>query len=246
MVVECNHVRRCGAACRWPDTQADPGGLQRPDGRHAPRRPRPDHRLDCAADHRGRPRRPRPPVVGGHRLPVDHHRQHAALREAVRHLRPPTDVPVGHRHLRRRIGPVRALPGHAPTHRVSRRPGDRSRWPDGHGVRHHRRHRLAPGARPLHRLPGGGLRSCFRRGTTARWVLRRQPHVAMGLLRQRADRDRRPGHHELRAAPTLRPPGPRDRLRRSGTARGRGSRRCCWVWYGAAASTRGARRSSSV
>ena len=66
--------------------------------------------------------------------------------------------------------------------------GNRRRRPDGRRAGDHRRHRPAARARPVHGADRRGLRRRLGRRAAARRVPRRHPLVALGLLRQPADR----------------------------------------------------------
>ena len=76
------------------------------------------------ADHH-RPRRQRPLHVGVHRLPADLDDQRPALRQAVRPVRPATDLPVRHRRVHGRLAAGRPVAGDVAARRRSRRPGPR-------------------------------------------------------------------------------------------------------------------------
>ncbi len=91
------------------------------------------------------------------------------------------------------MGELIALPGAA---------GARRRRADGRRARDHRRHRPAARARPLPGLHGRRLRDRVRRRAAARRLLRRQPLLALGLLRQPAGRDPR-ARRDRRRAPEL-------------------------------------------
>ena len=165
-------------------------GLRRADAGHVPGRARPDDRLDRAADDRRRPRRPRPPVVGRHLVPARRHGLDADLRQARRHVRAQARVPGGDPHLPRRLDARRAQPDDGPADRLPRPAGHRRRRPDGRRAGDHRRHRPAARARPVHGPDRRGLRRRLRRRAAARRLPRRHPLVALGLLRQPADRHR--------------------------------------------------------
>ena len=80
--------------------------------------------------------------------------------------------------------------------RLPRAAGHRRRRPDGRRAGDHRRHRPAARARPLHGPDRLGVRRRLGRGAAARRLPRRQPLLALGVLREHAgrrarDRDRR-------------------------------------------------------
>ena len=84
---------------------ADP---RRAAARHVAGRARPDHRLDRAADHRGRPARWVAPGLGRHRLPAGLDGVDAAVGQARRPVRAEDLLPGRDRDLRHRFGAVRA------------------------------------------------------------------------------------------------------------------------------------------
>src|SRR5690606_13611141 len=109
-LVEYNHV---GCACGRPGaahSSSDPCRVQRAHGRDVAGRARPNDRVDGVADDRGGAGWAGPLVVGGDGLPVDDDGEHAAVREAVGHLRAPADVPGGDRDLRDRVDAVWPVP----------------------------------------------------------------------------------------------------------------------------------------
>ena len=128
---------------RVSDSQADPGGDGRPDGRHVPRRPRPVHRRHRAPPHHQRARRPEQAELGRHGLPADPDRLDAVVGQDLRPLRPQADLPGRDRDLPDRLPAVRARAEHRAADRLPRRPGPRRRRPVRAGARHHGRHRAA-------------------------------------------------------------------------------------------------------
>ena len=95
------------------------------------------------ADHRARLCGRRKPHLGGHRLSAGRDRRHAALRQALRHLRPPARAARRHRDLRRRLDRLRARAHHAGADRGARAAGPRRRRADRAVADHRRRRRLA-------------------------------------------------------------------------------------------------------
>ena len=154
--------------------------LRRPDARDAACRARPDHRRHRAADHRARPRRRGAPVLGGHRLPARLDRDHAAVGQARRPVRPQDPVHRLHRHLPDRLRPVRHRAEHGPADPVPRRAGRRRRRPDGARAGDHRRRRTAPRPRQVPGRVRRRLRRRQRRRPAARRLLRRQPDAGAG------------------------------------------------------------------
>ncbi len=111
--------------------------------------------------------------------------------------------------LSRSMGELVALPRAAGDRRGrahGRRPGD------------HRRHRPAARARPLHGPDRLGLRRRVGRRAAARRLSRRVDLVALGVLREHADRRRRGARRRLQAAPA--------HARRSTTSSTRSAPRC--------------------
>ena len=103
-------------------------------------------------------------------------------------LRAQAGLPGGDPDLPRRLDARRALAVDGRADRLPRAPGDRRRRADGRRAGDHRRHRPAAGARPLHGPDRLGVRGRVGRRAAARRLLRRQPLVALGLLRQPAGR----------------------------------------------------------
>ena len=184
---------RAGHRSRGCDRVAPAGAadLRRAPARPAAGRTRPDDRLDRAADHRRRARRARPSVLGRHGVPADRDGFRAALRQARRSLRAQDRPPGRDRDLPRRLGTLRPLAEHGPADRLSRRAGARRRRADrGHAGRR-RRHHPAARARQVPGLLRRGVRAGDDHRPAARRLLRRQPELALDLLRQPAGGDRR-------------------------------------------------------
>ena len=197
-------------------------GLHRAHARHVPRRARPDDRLHRAADDRRRPRRPRPPLLGRHGVPARLDRLDAALRQARRHVRAQARLPRRDPDLPRRLDARGPEPVDGPADRVPRAPGNRRRRPDGRRAGDHRRHRPAARARPLHGPDRLRVRRRLGRRPAARRLPRRQPLVALGLLREHADRSGRRGDRRPAAPPPHPADAPSDRLSRCRAAQRRG------------------------
>ena len=134
---------------RLPQPPADPRRDGGPDGRHVPRRARPEHRRHRAPPDHLRARRPRQALVGGDGLPARRHRLHAAVGQDLRPLRPRLLFQIAIVHVRHRVAGLGLLAEHRPADRLPRGPGPRRRRPDGPRAGHHRRRHPAPGARPL-------------------------------------------------------------------------------------------------
>ena len=167
---------------------AHPRHLRRAPARPAARVARPDDRLDRAADDRRRPRRDRAPLVGRDRVPARVDGRRAAVREARRPLRAQARPPDRDRDLPRRLGALRPEPEHGRADRLPRAPGARRRRADRDDDGGRRRPRPAARARPLPGLLRRRLRRLDGDRAAARRLLRRQPLVALDLLRQPADR----------------------------------------------------------
>ncbi len=129
--------------------------------------------------------------MGRDELPARVDRRRAALRQARRSLRPEDRPAGGDRDLPRGLGPVRPEPEHVPADRLPSAPGVRGRRADRRDDRGDRGRRLTARARPLPGLLRRGLRRVDRDRPAARRLLRRQPLVALDLLRQHPDRARR-------------------------------------------------------
>ena len=201
-------ARDLDAERRLPQPPPDPRRHRRPDGRHVPRRARPEHRRRRAAQDHLRARRAGQAVLGRHRLPAHLDRGHAAVGQDLRPARPAADLPGRDRRLPGRLGHLRLrLPAlerarplrHRRHDRRPRGPGPRRRRPDVAGARRHRRRHPAARARqvpgPLRRR----LRRLLGRRSPARRSLHRPPRLGVDLLHQPADRRRRPGRHLVRA-----------------------------------------------
>ena len=189
----------------------------------------------------------------------------AAVREARRSLRPQARPPVRARALPRRLGAVRAGAEHAAADRVQSDPGARRRRFARRGDGRRRRPCRASRPRPLPGPVRRRVRHRGRRRSAARRLLRRQPLLAVDLLRQPAarpcraggDRDRfplaagddaapdrlarhdRPRGRAVRRDPLHQPRRHELRLGRAGNARGDRRRRCA---ARAVPARRGARR----
>ena len=137
---------------------ADPDDPLRPDAGHVPGRARPDDRQHRDPHDRRRPARPVRPGVGHHGVPDHLDDLDAALRQALRHLRPQAVVHVRDHDLRRRIGAVRAVDVDVHARRVPRVPGHRRRRPVLAGAGDHRRHHPAARAGAVPGLLPGRLR----------------------------------------------------------------------------------------
>ena len=90
-----------------PQPPADPGGDGRPDGRHVPGRPRPEHRRRRPAQDHLRAGWPGQAVLGRHGVPADLDRGHPALGQDLRPARSPADLPGRDRGLPDRLGHLR-------------------------------------------------------------------------------------------------------------------------------------------
>ena len=95
------------------------------------------------------------------------------------------------RDLPRRLGALRDQPEHDRADRLPRAPGARRRRPAGDDAGRRRRHRPAARARQVPGLLRRRVRRLDRDRPAARRLLRRQPLLALDLLRQPADRARR-------------------------------------------------------
>ena len=134
----------------------------------------------------------REPVLGRHRLSADLDRGGAALRQALRHPRPPRDDARRHRPVHRGLGGLR---GRARHDHADPRPR-----PAGHRRRRHpaalpvgdRRRGRAARARPLPGLYGRGVGDLGRRRPGARRRAGRASALVADLLDQRAARARAP------------------------------------------------------
>ena len=165
--------------------------LRRPDAGDVAGGARPDDRLDRAADDRQRPRRPRPPVLGRHRLPagLDGRRRRsgassATCTDARRSSRPPSSSSSSARHCAawRQSMPqliaFRALQGAR-----RRRPDGRAQAIIGDIVPPRERGRTRACSAPSSRSRPSPARCSAASSST---------HLlALGLLRQPADRHRR-------------------------------------------------------
>ncbi len=185
---------------------------------HVPGRPRPEHRLHLDPHDRGRPARPEPAGLGHDGLPDHRDDLDAALRQALRPLRPQTVLPVRHRGLRRRLGALHPVDLDVRARRVPRAAGPRRRRSDEPRAHDHRRHRPAAGARPVPGLLPRRLRDLERDRPGRRRLLRRHDldhrdrRLALGLPRQRPDRHRRLHRRVAGAEPAPQPARAADRL----------------------------------
>ena len=190
---------RAGAAC--------PSDLRGAAARAAARLARPDDRLDCAADDRRRPRRSQHLswVVTAYLLASTvsaRSTASSATSTAARSFSRPRSCSSWSARC------CAGSPEHDPADRVPRGAGPRRRRPDGADDGGSRRHLLAARTRPLPGLLRRGLRRLDRDRAAARRLLRRQPLLALDLLRQRAarrggagrDRDRLPRPQRARPA----------------------------------------------
>ena len=146
-----------------------------------------EHRQHRAAHHRGRARRPRADRVGRHRLPAHVDGGNAAVRQALRPLRPPTPLPGRDRRVPRRLGALPACPRRwcSSSSRVAcRASAAAASWPWRSSIIGD----VVP-PRERGRYTGFftvGVRRRQRGRPAARRLLRRQPHVAVDLLHQHA------------------------------------------------------------
>ena len=188
-----------GSECAEPDGGSRPrpeppredGGPLRRHARVVPRRARPDDRGPGSADHRDRPRRQRSLRLVDHDLPADQHHQRPVLGQAVGPVRPQADLHDRHRHLPGRLRPVRAQPEHGDADPLPRYPGHRRRFVVPGGARHHRRHVHAGRTRQVPGAVRGGVRHRLRRRPARRRLPDRAGQLALDLLRQHPDRNRR-------------------------------------------------------
>ena len=123
------------------------------------------------------------------------------LRKARRHGRPQAGLPGGDPHLPRRLDARRSLPVDGRADRLPRAAGSRRRRADGRRAGDHRRHRPAARARALHGPDRIRVRRRFGRRAAARRLPRRQPVLALGLLREPARRRARSADRDHAAAP---------------------------------------------
>ena len=178
---------------------------------HVPGRARPDDRQHVDPHDRRRPVRPLDPGLGDHGVPDHLDDHHADLRQARRPLRPQEAVHVRDLGLHHRLGDVRLRELDVRAGGVPCVPGDRRRRPLHAGAGDHRRHRVAAGARQVHRLLHGDVRHLERARSGHRRLLRRaggdprRDGLALGLPRQRPDRHRRPGRGVPDAPPQAHP-----------------------------------------
>ena len=194
---------------------ADPHGADGPDDGHVPRGARPDDRLERDPHDRRRPARALGAGLGHDGVPDHLDDLDAALRQALRQLRPQAVLPVRDQRVHHRLGGLRLRHVDVHARGVPRVPGARRRRPDVACAGDHRRHRRAARARPLPGLHPRGLRALERARARDRRVLRghvEHPHdlrLALGLPRQRADRTgrarRRLAHPEHPAQPAPAP-----------------------------------------
>src|ERR1035437_611242 len=217
------HHQQAGAGrwCRAHHFHSSPdhGHPVRADDRHAAGSPRPDDRVHGPADHCRRPRRAPAPVLGRDGLPARIDSLHPVVRQDLRPLRSQAGIPFCHRRVPHRIGAGRIVDADVGAHRGPRDTGARRRWPDGVGLRDHRRCHSTSRTRPLPGLLRCGVRGLLGRGPAARWVLRRAPVLALDLLHQHPSGHHRPGRHRPSTArAAARPPRAQHRLPRRGPA----------------------------
>ena len=190
-------------------------------GRRLPRRPRPDRRRArrCRGSSRDL-RRQRALHVGDHRVPADGDDQRSDLRQAVRPVRTPADLPVRHRRSfmlgSLLCGPVPARCGSsscpAASRASARAPCSRSRWRSS--------------ATCSRRPSAAGTRACSARCSACRSLIgpahRRAHHrhhrLALGVLRQPADRRVRPASSSGGTCPPTTWAGERPRIDYLGAA----------------------------
>ncbi len=190
---DCGHSdrgERSGARPRAARQVRDP---RRDPSRDVPGRSRSDDRGPGPAEDRHRAQGRRLLHVGCHDLPGHEHDHRADLREAVRPLRPATPAPDRYHVVPDRFGPVGPEPDDVAADPVPGPPGSRRgrAVPDRPGG-----HRRSLHARRAGQVPGplrSGLRDRIPDRAGSRWVPHRQLQLALGVLRQPADRDRGPG-----------------------------------------------------
>ncbi|CAA9238632.1 MAG: Uncharacterized MFS-type transporter, partial [uncultured Blastococcus sp.] len=177
--------RRAGRRGRLhaPSDRADHA---RPGHRHVPRGPGPDRRLDRDPHDRRRPAGLRPAGLGDDGVPDHLDDHHPALREALRHLRPPAVLPLRHRRLHPGLPGLRVRHDDVPARGLPGAAGHRRRRPDVAGAGHHRGHRAAAGAVEVPGLLHGRVRYVERPGPGHRWLPRR-PRLPAGLRRLALD-----------------------------------------------------------
>lgn len=188
-----------GSDERPPDTHSHarparltPARRLRTDARHPPGDARRTDRQHRTAHDRGRSRRPGPLLLVGDGVPAHHGRRHPPLGQARRPLRPQGRLHRLRAALPDRDGAVRPGAEHGAAHRLPGRPGSRRGRPDGRGARGHRCAGAPTGARP-HPVDGGRhAAGGVRRRPPARRIHHRLHGLALGFLRQRPHRHRRP------------------------------------------------------
>ncbi len=182
------------------DRTAGRTDLRGPDAGRAAGIARLDDRGDRAADDRRRPRGNLEALLDRHRLSARLDRDHSDLRQARRHLRPQARASGRARDLPRRLGALRAQPEHDRADRVPRRPGARRRRAPRDDPGGDRRHRLPARTRPVLGFHRRHIRDRNRARAADRRLDRRPRLVALDLLREPADRDRRLRRAATRAA----------------------------------------------
>ena len=116
---------------------------------------------------------------------------------------------------------LRPLADDDPADPLPRTPGSRRGRADRRRAGDPRGHHPAAAARPLHGPDGRRLRGLVRRGPAARRLPRRQPLVALGLLREHADRGARARDRDYAAPPARPAHAAHDRLPRRRPSRRR-------------------------
>ena len=111
-----------------------------------------------------------------------------AVRQARRPLRPQDRAPGRDRAVPDRLGALRPVPEHDRADRLPRPAGVGRRRADGHHDGGRRRHHRAPGPRQVPGLLRRGVRRRHGDRPAAGRLLRRQPVLALDLLRQPAAR----------------------------------------------------------
>ena len=163
--------------------------------------------------HSRQPRRDRAALVGRHCVPAGLDDHDAGRGEARRRLRTEARAPGRPDRLPRRVGAVRAQPEHARADRVPGGAGAGRRRTVGQRAGGDRRRRLSAGARTLLRADWRRLRRIDGGRPAGRRAARRPSLVALDLLCQPADRDRRVRRPPGGSARPLPDDSPRHRLR---------------------------------
>ncbi len=137
--------------------------------------------------------------MGGHGLPAHRHGRDAALRQARRHLRPPSADADCDCAVRPRLGRLRNGDQHDDAGARPRAAGPRWWRVDGAGANHHRRHRIAAGAGAVPGLHRRRIRNELDRRAGGRRLPHRASRLVADLLDQPAARACR-ARHDLRRA----------------------------------------------